>query len=264
MAPTNQSTLNCGRYKSLIEVLIPRLMAQIHQWLYKGGSLKDYLETTKKMSKFDSAEKLLINGKNINEMDTKLLYKLLRYTCDLAEKNEAWHKKLEDGEKLTLEKVLYRLKEYRNTSSHPDPTNVLNISDVKLDKIAAELKDLFTHALNLAGVKGNIKKEHVKNVREKLLADIQQHRHAEANFTLGLFLKESRREVEEQIQNMIMLAADHYVEPRLQAEEMNRNLSTGTQKVQEIPCKDLFAYKSKAEVFILVGESGAGKTSLCQ
>ncbi|KAK3851371.1 hypothetical protein Pcinc_041977 [Petrolisthes cinctipes] len=268
MAP-QQSRLNYARHKCLIEVLIPRLMVQIHQWLYKGGSLKDYLESKNILKKyFEKPERDQIkNGVDINNLDTKVLYKLLRYTCDLDKNDEAWYKKIEDGEEPTLEKVLCRLKkDYRDRSSHSDPTAILYISDEKLDKTVAELKQWFSLALDLAGNKAKITENVINATKEEFLTDLQQERDAESSFTPTQFIEKSRSEIAKQIEDMEMLSADRYVEPRLQVTE--EGPLPGVLTDQEIPCKDLFAYSchdnSKPKIFLLVGESGAGKTSFSE
>ncbi|KAK4290360.1 hypothetical protein Pmani_036729 [Petrolisthes manimaculis] len=268
MAP-QQSRLNYARHKCLIEQVIPRLMVQIHQWLYEGGSLKDYLESRNILKTyFEKPERDSIkNGVDINKLDTKLLYKILRYTCNLNTINEAWHKKIEDGEKPTLEKVLYKLKkDYRNRSSHSDPTAMLNISDEELDKTVAELKHWFSLALDLAGNKAKITDKDINATKEKFLTALQEERDAESSFTPTQFIEKSHSEIAKQIEDMEILSEDRYLEPRLQITE--EGPLAGVLKDQEIPCKDLFAYSchdnSKPKLFLLVGESGAGKTSFSE
>ncbi|XP_042217202.1 uncharacterized protein LOC121862884 [Homarus americanus] len=265
---TDVNRLNFARYARFIFTLGQRTMLQAFHWLYKGGSMSlyDFLSSQSlELKGFFSSEKEKIKGgEDPLGMDITLLYKLLRRTCGLAEDDKAWIPTPESPQETSLEQALYQLKELRGGLGHPHPENFIKISDKKLDAQMKELRALYSKVLTLAGRKANQKKCVVESAISTMEEKFLQERYSESGITESEFLNMSYLELS--LQHILIGKFDtsKYLEPRFMVENFKQVTDSPTvillNDLLGQTCKD----ESRSQVIVVVGETGAGKTSLCQ
>ena len=255
-----ENVLNLGRRSVLVDVVVPRYLAQVFEWLHKGRlpDLYQFLKQKSLLKHFDKIQVMKIENKTdpVN-MDLTLLYKLLIHTCDITSENQQRCTSVKQGKEPSLKEVLVQLKHIRNAKSHNDPQKVKRVSEADLDGLANELTQLLTEMLTLAGREGGQCESVITKVISNMKVDVAKERGAEGGITVEQFVAYSRQELVDR-----QILDDSYLEPRLVVKTRDGLFGS------DFPLSKLFTNTfrdgSQPKVIQIMGESGAGKTSLCK
>lgn len=255
-SPDNR--LNYARSSRFIFTLGQRTMLQAYSWLYKGGPPDSNSGGLPGLDAYTRQQ--IKDGVPPSEMDITSLYSLLRRVCDLHKDDKAWSSKPSSEQDTTLEQALHQLKEARNKLSHPKAEGYIKVSDRQLDDLMSEVRGLCVRVLRLAGRKANVRREDVEESVSKMREDFEQERYSESGVTEAEFLEMSREELQRQAP--LAPPPAFYLPPHLTTHNEEPNKPT------DIPLTELLCQTCKdgllPEVIVVEGETGAGKTSLCQ
>ncbi|KAK8718547.1 hypothetical protein OTU49_014660 [Cherax quadricarinatus] len=264
--PSGDNRLNYARHSRFIRTIGQSIMYQAYLWLYQGGSLTLFQYLNSLPKGLNGLEKHTVDDikaeRDLTNMDITSLYKVMQRACGLSIEDRAWYTKPKSEKDTTLEQALHQLKLERNKLLHKDPTTFIKVSDSELDSAMALLKTLYRNILVLAAEKGKVEPNTLKVAITKMEEDLRQERYSESGITESEFLKISVQDLTEKNQEEGLESfPSEYVEVRLSKE--NQDISPS-----QIPLKDLLVQTckegDKPQVMVVVGETGAGKTSLCQ
>ncbi|MPC29435.1 hypothetical protein E2C01_022665 [Portunus trituberculatus] len=259
MQVKKENLLNYSRYSRLALMVTARYMAEVFDWLYKGGSLdlEKFLKQRKVIKQFQKLELEKIKVKtDPTNMDVTCLYKLLYYTCDIPSENPEWNTAVKAGQKRSLGQILYRLRDIRNSVSHKEPGTLTQVSDENLNDLAKELEELLAEMLTLAGKECGKQDSVVAETICNMKADVVREQHADDGITVREFVTLGRQELLKRKEREFS-----YVEPHLV--QNGKNTFDTVIPLSGLP-SSRFRDGSQPQVIQVTGEAGAGKTSLCK
>ncbi|ROT67388.1 hypothetical protein C7M84_014542 [Penaeus vannamei] len=258
---------NYYKYQSCMFVIANQEMYRIYLWLYKGRPdqyVGDYIRTENllRQMRLGRHEKVLLDAEtSVAKFDISFLYKLLQFTCGLSPASDRiWHDP-EESQKGSLEHILHRLKDIRNSLSHEQQFFMFMTLEDLRDR-EKELSQLLAKALELAGEKSARPDEAsraITKMKDKLQDIISKP--IPSGFTLQNFAALGRQEMRK------LCATVSGVLPEVVVQQA-QTASTTTASVQELPLNQLLRWSCEdtklPHVILVTGDTGTGKTSLCR
>ncbi|KAG7170462.1 uncharacterized protein LOC121864480 [Homarus americanus] len=269
------ANINFHKYWNSIFVVGQREVCRCFLWLYHHhhGPNPPYVgqclrATPRGMNRIGAIERAVFDrGDSPTKMDIPLLYRLLQHICNLAEDTQPtsiWNCPTTPEEQLSLEHTLYKIKEKRNKLSHK-PMTYVHMTEEDLETYLDELCDLLCRVIREAGLRTGRTLRQINDTTDKIKDDCSHIRTMRPSFGISpqKFTVLAKQELEEQRRTIIDLVGT-FVMPVIKR-SVN---TTGMAQAEDVSADQLLKWRcvdgKVPKVILMRGDTGAGKTYLCQ
>ncbi|XP_071537093.1 uncharacterized protein [Panulirus ornatus] len=253
--PRSQFKTNLNKYTDAMREVVNQEMCRVFLWLYKGGTqyVGDYLQTFPGGMKYlNKDEKALLERKEPpTKMDIAFLYRLLQFTCGLAKADNSIWNDPQPSETKSIEHSLYLLKEERNRISHETQRE---LDDEEFDEKLENLRSLCCQIICEAGRLSQRHNEISRHIN-KMQAKFQDIIGITAQKFAQLAKQERQKVWKCQEEQDEIISDQGYSLPLLMNKE---NAPFHLTEILRCQYED----GSPPNVILIIGEAGAGKTSL--
>ncbi|CAL4181731.1 unnamed protein product, partial [Meganyctiphanes norvegica] len=262
--PDFQHLINNAKYYRFFDIVGKRVFLCIYLWLYKWGSFPvcEYLQKVNpKLNGFHTRDKKDIkDGILPNKMDLTMLYKVIQNVCGLAEPNSnLWSSPKNPEEEGGLEHMLYLIMKDRNLLTHK-PEKYHFLTEANIDECIKKLVNLYTKILQESASKACVDSSKLKNAVGKMKTELQEIR--DRKEIKGLNEKEFVKLAREDLRTRRISQAStkvNFIIPHLRLESSAATTFPLTNLLEQKCDND-----NSPNLIIIVGETGAGKSSICE